>query len=196
MDFSDTERYAKKFDSAERDAWQRPADVIAALGLKAGDVVADIGSGTGYFEPWLSRAVGSSGRVLALDVEPRMVEHMQQRAQQEGLRNVESRLVAPNDPGLPIASVDRILIVNTWHHIDARIHYADKLARALRPSGELWIVDFTPESDLGPPPAHRVASAAVVEELAHAGLSAEVVEPESLPKQYLVRARPKPATAH
>jgi ubiquinone/menaquinone biosynthesis C-methylase UbiE len=196
MDFSDTERYAKKFDSAERDVWQRPADVIAALALKTGDVVADIGSGTGYFEPWLSRAVGSSGRVLALDVEPRMVEHMKQRAQQAGLLNVESRLVAPDDPGLPAASVDRILIVNTWHHIDARTQYADKLARALKPNGELWIVDFTPESDLGPPPAQRITSGAVVEELARAGLQAEVVEPESLPKQYLVRAKPQPSAAH
>jgi ubiquinone/menaquinone biosynthesis C-methylase UbiE len=191
MDFSDTERYAKNFDSAERDAWQRPADVVSALALKAGDVVADIGSGTGYFEPWLSRAVGSSGRVLALDVEPQMVEHLKQRAQQEGLLNVESRLVAPDDPGLPAASVDRILIVNTWHHIDARTPYAEKLSRVLKPGGEIWIVDFTPESDLGPPPAHRITSAAVVAELIRAGLSAEVVEHENLPKQYLVRAKPK-----
>lgn len=189
MDFSNTPRFAQAFDDPQRDVWQRPDEVIARLGLEPGSIVADLGSGTGYFVPRLSRAVGPSGRVLALDVEPNMVEHVRERAQKAGLVNVESRKVPYDDPGLAPASVDRVLIVNTWHHIDQRVEYSRKLARALRPGGEVWIVDFTLDAQRGPPAKHRLSAQQVVQELEQASFAAEVVEPEGLPEQYLVRGR-------
>jgi ubiquinone/menaquinone biosynthesis C-methylase UbiE len=193
MDFSNPDRFARHFDDPARDAWQKPDEVLQHLALQPGNVVVDLGSGTGYFVARLSSAVGPSGRVLALDVEPKMVEHVRERAAKAGLGNVESRVVAPDDPGLAPGSVDRVLIVNTWHHIDRRVDYTKKLARALKPSAEVWVVDFTLDSDLGPPAKHRLTAQQVVSELEQGMLDAEVVEPESLPKQYLVRARLRPA---
>lgn len=187
-DFSDTEHFAQRFDDPARDAWQRPDEVLQHLALAPGHIVADVGAGTGYFVERLARAVGPTGRVLALDVEPNMVSHLRERARARGLDNVIARRVAADDPGLEAQSVDRVLIVNTWHHIAERAAYARRLAHALTPGGQVWIVDFTLESDLGPPAAHRIPPERVVEELTAGGLRAEIVQPEALPKQYLVRA--------
>jgi SAM-dependent methyltransferase len=125
---------------------------------------------------------------LALDVEPEMIAFLGRRVKEHNLDNVEPRLVAPDDPQLAPGSVSRILIVNTWHHIDERPSYSRKLAAALAPGGEVWIVDFTPESDLGPPARFRLPAARVVRELEQGGLRARVVEPEPLPKQYVIQA--------
>jgi ubiquinone/menaquinone biosynthesis C-methylase UbiE len=181
------ERFARHFDGPERDAWQKPTEVVRFLEPSSGQVIADIGAGTGYFLPHLSKAVGASGRVLALDVEPNMVEYMKQRSERSALTNVEVRVVAPDDPGLAPASVDHILIVNTWHHIDDRANYTRKLARALRPAGSVLIVDFTLDSDMGPPKEHRLSAEQVVKELEEGSLRAEIVRGETLPKQYIVR---------
>src|SRR5262245_50263777 len=143
MDFSEVERFARHFDSPDRDAWQKPAEVTKLLDLRPGHVVADIGAGTGYFLPHWSKAVAKQGRVLALDVEPNMVEYMRRRIAKSSFTNVEPRVVLPDDPKLPEGAVDRIIIVDTWHHIDDRSSYAAKLAAALAPSGSIWVVDYT-----------------------------------------------------
>jgi predicted methyltransferase len=188
-DFSDASRYSQSFDDPARDHWQRPAEVIEHLRVPKGTVVVDLGAGTGYFLRWLSEATGPTGKVLALDVEPNMITFMQERVQKQSLANVEPRRVAPDDPGLSPESVSRVLIVNTWHHIDDRSAYAGKLARVLTPSGEVLVVDFTLEAEHGPPARHRLAPEQVVSELEAGGLVAEIVEPESLSEQYLVRAK-------
>jgi ubiquinone/menaquinone biosynthesis C-methylase UbiE len=186
-DFSDAKGFSKSFDDPERDAWQRPAEVIEHMKIAPGSVVADLGTGTGYFLGWLSRAVGPSGKVLALDVESEMIRFVTERAEQQRLTNVEPRQVAADDPGLAAGSVARVLIVDTWHHIDDRPQYARKLAAALGPGGEVWIVDFTADSDIGPPARYRVSPEQAVSELAGGGLKAEIVQGETLPKQYIVR---------
>jgi len=186
-DFHDAAEWAKRFDDPSRDAWQKPDEVVALLQLRPGMTVADLGAGTGYFEPYLSRAVGERGHVLGLDVEPSMVAYLRDRAAREGLANVESRQVAPDDPGLAAGSVDRIVIVDTWHHLPDRPAYARKLAAALAPGGTVTIVDFTLESKMGPPPAEKISAERAAEELRAGGLRAEIV-PESLPEQYVVRA--------
>jgi ubiquinone/menaquinone biosynthesis C-methylase UbiE len=186
--FEHAEQWAKTFDDPARDAWQMPAEVVARLELRAGMTVADVGAGTGYFMPYLSRAVGPQGRVLALDVEPDMVRYLGERAAREALSNVQARVVAVDDPGLASGSVDRILIVDTWHHIPNRVIYAKKLGKALSPGGALAIVDFTIEAKHGPPPHHRLPPEEVVKELTQAGLAATIVA-EDLPEQYIVVGR-------
>lgn len=186
--FEDAERWARVFDDPARDAWQRPSEVVALLGLRPGMTVVDLGAGTGYFLPHLSRAVGGEGRVLGVDIEPDMVRYMRERAERQRLTNVEARLARPDDPGLGAASVDRVLVVDTWHHVESRPAYTRRLARALRPGGQVMVVDFTLESRHGPPRAARLPAAAVAEELRAGGLEAEVVE-EGLPEQYVVIAR-------
>ena len=187
-DFSDVAKYEKSFDNPERVAWQKPEHVIDLLAIAPGMTVADIGAGTGFFEPFLAKAVGDAGRVLALDVEPKMVEHLSRRAKEAGLAQIEAREVAPGDPGLAAASVDRILVVNTWHHIDDRGAYAAKLRQALRPGGSIWIVDFEHDSSKGPPAGHKLRPRQVIAELEAGGLVAAAVD-EELSEQYVIVAR-------
>lgn len=184
--FENAEKWAREFDDPKRDEWQHPKEVIAAMGITSGMTVADVGAGTGYFEPWLSRAVGENGTVLALDVEADMVRYLGERAVREKLSNVRASQVALDDPKLPPAGVDRVLIVDTWHHIADRAPYAAKLRSGLKPGGKVFVVDFTLEAKHGPPPHHRVGAKQVLRELAAAGLTANVVA--SLPEQYIVAA--------
>lgn len=186
-DFSNVEQFEAMFDAPDRDGWQRPAEVLALLDVARGATVADLGTGTGYFLPFLSVAAGSTGRVLALDAEPAMVEHVRARAAREGLANVEARAVGAEDPRLEPGTVDRVLIVNTWHHLPDRPRYAGRLREALRPGGTILVVDFTRESPEGPPPEVRIPAETVVEEMRAGGLTAEIVS-EQLGWQYVVRA--------
>lgn len=186
--FQNAETWAKEFDDPARDAWQKPADVVAAMQISPGMLVADVGAGTGYFEPWLSRAVGAGGSVLAFDVEDDMVRYLRERGAKEHWENVTPGKVAFDDPKLPPGRVDRVLIVDTWHHIDAREAYAAKLLAGLSKNGTVLIVDFTLEATHGPPRMHRLAPEQVVRELTAGGLVAEVL-PTKLPEQYLVVGR-------
>jgi len=187
-DFSDVDKWVKAFDDPERAAWQKPEHVVALMEMAPGMTAADIGAGTGYFLPYLSKAVGPDGKVLGLDIEPNLVEHMKKRAAAEGLSNVEARVVQPDDPGLGAGSADRVLIVDTWHHLPDRVAYAKKIAAALAPGGRLYIVDFTLESERGPSPEHKLTPEAVIAELEAAGLAARALE-EDLPDQYVVEGR-------
>jgi SAM-dependent methyltransferase len=187
-DFSNADELSARFDDPARDDWQQPEAVLDLMQIAPGSTVVDLGAGTGYFAAGLAQRVGESGRVLALDVEPKMVEFLERRVREQKLTNVSPTLVQPDDPGLAPGSVARVLIVNTWHHLDQRPSYARKLAASLAPNGEIWIVDFTLDSDLGPPAEYRLPAEQVVRELTQGGLHAQVVEPEPLSKQYVVRA--------
>jgi ubiquinone/menaquinone biosynthesis C-methylase UbiE len=186
--FDDAAHWAREFDDPARDEWQKPAEVVRAMGIEAGDTVADLGAGTGYFLPHLSKAVGARGHVIGLDIEESMVRWMRDRIAREGLTNAEARVVPFGDPQLADGSVDHILVVDTWHHIGDRGTYARRLHLALRPGGAVWIVDFTRDSPRGPPPEHRLTPESVIAELTLGGLEADIVE-EPLPWQYIVRGK-------
>lgn len=183
--FADAERFAAVFDHPERAEWQRPEEVIELLALEPSMRVVDLGAGTGFFLPYLSAAVGADGAVIALDTESAMIDYLTQRIAREELANVRARRVAPSDPELEPGSVDRILIVDTWHHVEDRSAYAARLAGALAPSGRLMIVDFTMDADPGPPIEMRLAPETVRGELESAGFRARILE-EDLPHQYIV----------
>ena len=185
--FEDAEEWAKRFDDPTRDTWQMPTEVVTSMRIEAGMRIADIGAGTGYFLPYLSAAAGASGTVLGLDIEADMVRYMEMRAEREKLLNVSARVVTVGDPELSPGSVDRILIVDTWHHLPERAAYAKKLAAALTNGGNIVIVDFTMETKRGPPKAHRLSADSIVAELTQAGLRAEIIK-EPLPDQFIVRA--------
>jgi len=183
--FEDPEVWTKEFDDPEREAWQKPDEVVALMAIEPGMAVVDLGAGTGYFLPYLSSAVGPTGAVVGLDIEPKMVDFMVARAAKLGLANTTAQVVPADGPGLAAHSVDRILIVDTWHHLPEREVYTPKLAAALKEGGQLVIVDFTPESERGP--SHKLAAEDVVAELVAAGMEAVVLE-ETLPDQYIVVA--------
>jgi len=185
--FDDAERWAKVFDDPGRDAWQHPDDVVAALGLTPNMSVADVGAGTGYFTVRLARAV-PDGHVIATDIEPDMVRYLGDRARREQLANVRAVLATGDDPRLEPSSVDRILIVDVWHHVADRGAYAKGLAAALRPGGQVAIVDFTQEATHGPPREHRLRPDAIITDLQGAGLDASLA-PTSLPDQFIIIGR-------
>ncbi len=185
--FDDPEEYAQRWNAPERDQWQQPEAIIEAMGIEEGMTVADIGAGTGYFIPFLSEAVGENGTVIAVDVEESMLQFIEEMANEKGITNVETRLPGEGESGLDEASVDRILIVNTWHHIPNREEYSAHLRERLIDGGSVWNVDFHEDSPAGPPPQHRLAPEVVVAEMEAGGFTAEVHELR-LERQYIVVA--------
>jgi SAM-dependent methyltransferase len=186
--FGDADKWAQVFDDPERDAWQKPHQVIEALALAPAAVVADIGAGTGYFAVRLARMM-PQGRVYATDIEPDMVRHLVQRAKREGLGNLLAVQSDESDARLP-EKVDLVLLVDVYHHVDRRDRYFEKLGAALKPGGRLAIIDFTLDSAIGPPPRARVPAEQVKRELAAAGY-ALAEELDFLPNQYFLVFRPK-----
>ncbi|HZJ67435.1 MAG TPA: class I SAM-dependent methyltransferase [Kofleriaceae bacterium] len=181
--FENADEWAKDFDNPARDAWQRPDLVLAALELGPGMTIADIGAGTGYFSVRLARAV-PDGKIIATDIEPDMIRYMTERAAREHLPNLRAVQTPPDDPQLAPGTVDRILVVDVWHHLGDRAAYARALARALRPGGKLAVVDFTLTSSHGPPPEHRLSPDQVLADLRSAGLTA-ALSTTTLPEQYI-----------
>lgn len=168
--FGDVGRWSEILEGSERDQWQKPDEVIKNLNLKPGDVIADIGAGTGYFTRRFAPAVGPQGKALGLEIESSMVEHMRQEARRLNLTNYEPRLVKPEDPGLEPQSVDVIFLSNVYHHIGNRVAYFRKLAKSLKPNGRVVIVDFYRKPQpVGPPVEQKVSEQAIIEELRQAG---------------------------
>ena len=125
-----------------RDATQKPAELVQALGLTPGMTVADIGTGAGYMLPHLSRAVGPSGRVLAEDIFDEFLTRAKEKAQADQLANVEFVKGTDKTPNLPENSVDVALTLDAYHHYDYPADMLSGIRRALKPAGRLVIVDF------------------------------------------------------
>jgi cyclopropane fatty-acyl-phospholipid synthase-like methyltransferase len=187
--FSSAESWARVFDDPERDRWQKPHEVIVALKLMPDAAVADIGAGTGYFAARLAHMT-PSGRVYAVDVEPDMVKYLAERARREGLTNLFAVQARPDSAALP-EKVDRVLLVDTYHHLGDRIFYFNRLRDSLKPDGEVAIIDFTLESPIGPPKGERISAQKVAEEMTLAGY-AQVAEHRFLPNQYFLVFRTRP----
>jgi predicted methyltransferase len=185
--FGDSEKWAKVFDDPKRDAWQKPHEVIRALALKPDAVVADIGSGTGYFSMRFAHMV-PKGRVYGVDTEPDMVKYLAERAKREGMGNVTAVAGAPGDPRLP-EKADLIILVDVYHHVENRERYFSKLRDSLKPGGRVAVIDFSMDSPEGPPKAARIAPEQVKAELKRAGY---VLDREHgfLPNQYFLVFRP------
>jgi SAM-dependent methyltransferase len=187
--FGDAEKWAKVFDDPARDAWQKPHEVIEALALAPDAVVADIGSGTGYFAARLARSV-PKGRVYGVDTEPDMVKYLAGRASREGLANLVSITGLPADPRLPV-KVDLVLMVDVYHHIAGREEYFRRLRGSLKAGGRVAIIDFKLDSERGPPRRSRISPERVKAEMGKAGYAA-VKEHAFLPSQYFLVFEPRP----
>lgn len=185
--FNDIDKAVNMFEDPERDVWQKPDEVVKQVQLRPGDVVADIGAGTGYFTRRFAAAVGSRGQALGLDIEASMVAYMTEDAKKRGLaHSYAARQVPPHDPQLAPQSVDVVFICDTYHHMQDRVAYARLLARALKPGGRVVIVDFQKRPlPLGPPMEWKLAPETVTEEFRQAGFQlARSVE--FLPYQYFL----------
>lgn len=174
--YDGADEWARVFDNPARDDWQKPDEVIRALVLPPNAVIADIGSGTGYFAVRLARAV-PQGRVLGVDMEPDMVRYLNKRAERERLPNLVSYRGDADDPRLP-TPVDIAILVGVYHHIANREQYFRRVRAALKHGGRVAIID-----------AFRIPAEQVKQELARAGF--ELTQEHSfLPDQYFLVFRP------
>ncbi|MSP97518.1 MAG: methyltransferase domain-containing protein [Betaproteobacteria bacterium] len=181
--FADAEKWRAVFDDPARDAWQKPHQVLVALALEADATVADLGAGTGYFAMRLAHFV-PKGRVYAVDTEPGMVKHLAARAQESALVNVTAIQGVADDPRLP-EKVDLVLLVDVYHHLDAREKYFAMLRASLKPGGRVAVIDFKLASPVGPPRSARLSADSVRDEMRTAGY-ALVQEHGFLPNQYFL----------
>jgi SAM-dependent methyltransferase len=181
--FDDAEKWAKSFDDPARDAWQMPDRVIAALGLRPGESVADIGAGTGYFTVRLAKSA-TAPTVYAVDIEPSMVQYLRQRASKEGLGRVVVVQATAEGANLP-QPVDVVLVVDTYHHIPSRVTYFRELKKWMKPGGRLAIVDWRRDAPEGPPVEFRFTPEQIASELEQAGFRLSVRH-EFLPRQIFV----------
>lgn len=131
---------------AERDAWQRPAEVMDALGVEAGSVVADVGCGEGYFSLHLAQRVGAAGRVYAVDVDEEALEKLRAEAKKQKLVQIDIIVGIEDDPRLLEGSLDAALIVNTYHEMRRYDAMLEAIHRALKPGGRLGIIDAATEA--------------------------------------------------
>jgi len=188
--FKGIDEWVRVFDDPKRDLWQKPQETVAAMRITPGMTVADLGAGTGYFNRYLSGAVGPDGMVLALDTEIEMVQHMAERNRREGLSNVLPVLVAPEDPFFPRRRLDRVLIVDTYHHIDDRLSYFAHMRGALTEKGSIIVIDFLKKPlPVGPAMEHKIDRDFVVREMKQIGFNL-AREETFLPYQYFLVFEP------
>ncbi|MES2563212.1 MAG: class I SAM-dependent methyltransferase [Pseudomonadota bacterium] len=181
--FKDAQKWSQIFDDPKRDAWQKPHEVIQALSLAPDAVVADIGAGTGYFAARLAHMLPNA-RIYAVDTEPAMVKHLNERAKREGLANLSAITGRSDEVKLP-QKADLALLVDVYHHIDKRVAYFHTLADTLKPNARLAIIDFRLDSNIGPHVASRIAPERVKDELTRAGYEF-IAEHAFLPNQYFL----------
>lgn len=138
----DVKEFQGKFEIESREVFTRRKEILAACQVKPGQTVADIGAGTGLFTRLFAEAVGSEGRVLAVDIAQKFLDHVLTTSRQSGLRNVEPVLAKPDSTELPPACVDVAFICDTYHHFEFPQKTMASLFRGLKPGGRLILIDF------------------------------------------------------
>lgn len=144
----DVDQFVGIFESETREVALVREEIVAALGLREGETVADVGSGTGLFLGALCEAVGTSGEVIAVEISPRFGEHLQQRIADEGLSQARLVMCDERSSNLAPNSVDLIFVCDTYHHFDYPADTLASLHAALRDGGRLVIVEFERKPDI------------------------------------------------
>jgi ubiquinone/menaquinone biosynthesis C-methylase UbiE len=169
----------------EREIEEQPTIVLDALQLKGGETVVDFGAGSGYYTFRLARAVGPRGAVLAVDVEPKMLEFIRQRAVRENLTNVGLLQSTATDPRLPANRIDLLLMVDVYHELEFPYEVMLKVRDSLKPGGRVALVEYRKED-----PAvlikqvHKMSQEQIIKEMAAVGLT-HIETIDTLPLQHL-----------
>lgn len=178
-------------DRAEREREERPSVAITELRLERGMVVADFGAGSGYYTERLARAVGPTGKVLAVDLQPEMLELVGARATRLGLTNVELVRSTADDPRLPAGAVDLILMVDVYHELAAPQRVLRAMKAALSPRGRIAILEFRKEDRNVPiREEHKMSVAQAMQEFDAEGFVLDR-RVDVLPWQHLLLFRPR-----
>jgi ubiquinone/menaquinone biosynthesis C-methylase UbiE len=136
------EEFTEIFESESREIYARRHEIVKSLDLRPGMAVADVGAGTGLFMELFAEAVGVNGKLYAVEVAPKFIEHLQARARKGGLHQVEVVAGEDRSARLPSNSVDLVFLCDTYHHFEYPESMLASLHRALRPRGRLVVVDF------------------------------------------------------
>lgn len=153
-----------RFEGKERAEKLQVERVMDLLGIRHGVAVADIGAGSGWFTVRAARRTGSTGKVYAVDINPDFLRHIRERAQHDGLHNIETILDKEDDPLLPANSVDSVLMLKTYHEIAKPVPFLKNLRKALRPGARVGIIDRNGKGD-----DHGIDAAVVIDETRQAG---------------------------
>jgi cyclopropane fatty-acyl-phospholipid synthase-like methyltransferase len=172
----------------QRARWQKPARLVRALGLRRGQMVAEIGAGPGYFTARLARAVGPSGHVFAVDPEAAVLDVLRKRLARAGVRNVTPVLSRDDDPLLPRGRCQAAVIINAYHHMHGGAAFLRRLVAALPRDARVINVDWNEDSEFGPPPRRRIPRARFLRDARRAGLRL-VADRPLLPHQYFLELR-------
>lgn len=170
----------------EREKEEHPTKLIAALKLKAGDVVADIGAGSGYHAFRMAPLVGEQGKVLAVDIQPEMLALIKQKMAKSNVKNIEPVLGKIDDPKLPAESVDVILMVDVYHEFSHPFEMTTAMIKALKPGGRLVFVEFRMEDPKVPIKlVHKMSERQVIKEMSvHPLKHTETIR--TLPWQHII----------
>ncbi len=169
----------------ERELEEEPGKVLDEMNLRPGMVVADVGTGAGYFAERMARKVGKEGKVFATDIQPGMLELLRQRLTQLKIRNVEPVLGAFDDPRLPPASCDYILLVDVYHEFSQPQKMLARMKEALKPGGRLVLVEYRKEDPAVPIRfEHKMSVEEVRAELEAEGYQLERIS-RVLPRQHI-----------
>jgi len=141
----DPAEWLERFEVESREVFAARQEVLAALGLREGMHVADVGAGTGFYAALFASSVGPRGWVYAVDVAPRFVEHIADKSRQDGIANLSAVLCQPDDVGLPPNSIELAFCSDTYHHFEYPHQTLRSIRRALKPAGRLVIIDFERE---------------------------------------------------
>jgi ubiquinone/menaquinone biosynthesis C-methylase UbiE len=159
-----------ELEGPDRDAWQRPDQVMDALRIGEGSHVADLGAGGGWFTMRLANRVGPNGLVYAQDVQQQMIEAINRRVRRAELKQVKTVLGTSSDPRLP-APVDAVLIVDTYHEMEQPVTVLRNVAAALKPNGLIGIIEFKKDGwGPGPEMDERAEPDRVIRDATAAGL--------------------------
>ena len=184
----DTAAMAARFESDGREAFARRHSVIAALGLRPGMAVADVGAGSGFYAALMALAVGPAGTVYAVEIAPNWIEYLNERIAAEGLENVHVVRGAADSVELPAGSVDLIFSSDTYHHFENPPLILGSIYRALKPGGRWAVLDFDRVPGITPPGLMehlRIGRAGAIEEVQAAGFRLEREAEIGLEQSYL-----------
>jgi arsenite methyltransferase len=183
---NDPKSYIGALEDPKRDAYQKPHEVLTALNIKPGEVIADIGAGSGYFSFRLAHFVGAKGKVYAVDVSPDMVRYVNRRIRETKASNVVTILADNDDPLLPDRSVNRFFICDVWHHVENQTKYLSLMKKMLKPGGEIIMIDFhKKELPIGPPMQMKIAREDLIKQMETNGFRL-TKEHTFLPHQYFL----------
>jgi ubiquinone/menaquinone biosynthesis C-methylase UbiE len=172
-------------DRPEREDEEHPVKVVDALELKGGEVVADLGAGTGYFSFKMAPKVGETGKVLAVEIQDEMIAELKKRIEKQKAANVETVKCTETDPKLPEGGVDVVIMVDVYHELAFPYEVMTAIRKALKPGGRMVFVEYRKEDPKVPiKEVHKMSEEQLKKEMAVVGL-AHLKTVGTLPRQHI-----------